>query len=352
MTRSSAASFDEISSRHGCIGRTGSSTALPTRAPYDASMLIASTDVAVGPSLAVAFVGVRGGHEVVEVYVRPTGTPTFEPLRAGHLALTGQWAVVARQRHPHEDPMVVGVMLAKDEADVVADVIASVRGAVGRLYYYADGSTNDAILRLGLGGWASFVPMPPGDRVTDGHRQVLLDAVRSDHASERRPIWVVNVQGDEVYADDLLHHVRLAQREQATVMCAQVATFVLHESQREGWDWSQPLDRRLTHYAWDLGEHAAFVDFPWVHWRPGEHMRAHPHGMYPAKYALARPVRRHCPFRSPEQARARVADRLASGWQPHYANYQDVFMGDVAAGRPVKRYWGWFPEAERVDGIW
>ena len=170
-------------------------------------------------------------------------------------------------------------------------------------------------------------------------------------------MWVVCAQGDEVFRDDLRHHIMLAHVERATVMTCQVATFLLHESQREGWDWALPLAERLTHYIWDYGEHAAHLDFPWIYYNPAEHMRAHPHGIFPGRWARARPVRAHYPFRSPEQALARIADRLCAsaarphGWQPHYENYRSIFVGDLAAGREVKRFHGWFPEAERVEGI-
>jgi hypothetical protein len=313
-------------------------------------------------------VELRDRFEIVEVYVRPAGDESvFEPFTSRHLALEGECVVVARRRHPSNEPRIVGIMLAKDEADAVPEIIGALGKQVDALYYFAgDTATAEAIVRHSRPGWARAVNIPER-RHADGLRQYLLEQARKDAItdSDPRPMWVMNAQGDEIYHDDLRHHIMLAQAERATVMTCQVATFLLHDSQREGWDWTLPLEQRLTHYIWDFGEHAGQLDFPWTYFDPNEHMRAHPHGMFPGKWATARPVRKHYPFRSPEQAQARIADRLKSGWQPHYENYTDVFMGREAvqapgqvvkyfeaAGREIKRYHGWFPEAERTGGVW
>lgn len=304
-------------------------------------------------SIDAAFTSARASYEIVEAYVRPDGEGTvFEPLEERHLLTGGEWALALAPRC--DQPRIIGIMLAKDEADAIPEVIANLSGAIDALYYFAgDEATARAIVASAPNpGWARAVPV--GDVPhADGLRQILLEAVRAD--ADGRPTWVMVVQGDEVYHDDLRKHVLVAHAERATVMTCQVATFLLHESQREGWDWSLPLEQRLTHYIWDFGEHAGFLDFPWVHYVPTEHMRAHPHGLF-GKWAEARPVRKHYPFRSPEQAAARIEDRLRRhkhrplGWQPHYESYRQIFMDAQAAGREVKHYHGWFPEAERPRG--
>lgn len=369
MTRTTASSADEIYSRHSCVARVGDPQAVPAISAYDGLLVAPGIDgmrgEAIGPWLRVAVERIRRSYEIEEIYAlvdRPTGRAEFfEPLCNEHFGRTGEVVIVARQRHPHHMPRVVGIMLAKDEADVIGDVVTSLRPHLDALYYSAGDEATAEALHMTL--WAQGVG---GEPARDGARQALLETARAEAlaAGDRRPMWVMVVQGDEIYHDDLSHHIRLAQLERASVMTCQVATFLLHESQQtavtgkidrqhtEAWYWSQPLAQRLTHYIWDFGEHAGFVDFPWVRYDPSEHMRAHPHGLYPGRYATARPVRKHYPFRSPKQATARIADRLASGWQPHYKNYEKVFMGEVAAGRPVKRYHGWFGEAERTDGIW
>jgi hypothetical protein len=259
------------------------------------------------------------------------------------------------------EPRIVGIMLAKDEADVMPDVIANLEGALDALYYHAGDAETAAVIRAAYRtGWARKVVIPEGVPHTDGLRQYLLEQARRDAVSDNdsRPMWVMVVQGDEIYHDDLRSHVLYAHQIGATMMTCQVATFLLHESQRDGWDWGSPLTKRLTHYIWDFGEHTGFLDKPTIYYDPSVHMRAHPFGTDDGIWSPARPVRKHYPFRTPEQARKRLDDRLRpteqhpDGWQPHYKNYQHVFVGDVAADRPVKRFNGVFPEVYRHPNFW
>lgn len=329
-----------------------------TAGPYAVARIILD-----GPASALveALPRIRAHYELVEIYALDQISQTWAPLSAEHLSLErADWSIIARRRHPSNEPRISGIMLAKDEADAIPDVVGNLGRHLDRLYYFAGDEATDAAIQASAPdpNWARRVPIDGPH--SDGLRQHLLLQARADALTDcdPRPHWIMVVQGDEVYHDDLRQHVHLAQAERATVMTCQVATFLLHESQRDGWDWSLPLDKRLTHYIWDFGEHAGFLDHPWVYYVPGEHMRAHPHGSFPAKYASARPVRKHYPFRSPEQARARIEDRLRKsaahphGWQPHYENYRDVFVGDEAAGKQVKKFHGWFGEAERTEGIW
>ncbi len=361
MIRPCARLLEEIYERHACVCRVAHTDSLPLdTAPYDAIAITAS-DSPVAVSLTEALPPIRVDYEIVEVYVRVRGDDSpFEPLASRHFAREGEWIAIARRRHPSAEPRIVGIMLAKDEADAIPEVIASLTKALDALYYFpGDTATHEAIQASAPAGWAhcvSFVSAFASH--TDGLRQILLEAARADATDDPRPMWVMVVQGDEIYHDDLRQHILCAQTERATAMTCQVATFLLHESQREGWDWTLPLEKRLTHYIWDFGEHAGFLDFPWIYYVRSEHMRAHPHGIFPSKWASARPVRKHYPFRSPAQAHARIEDRLRvslthpNGWQPHYENYRSVFVGDHAAGRQVRNYHGWFGEAERVEGIW
>ncbi len=254
--------------------------------------------------------------------------------------------MVTTQRTPFDDFRCVGIMLAKDESDAIHEVASSLRSSLDALYYRAGDEATGAALAE-FSPWARSVP---GVASTDGYRQKLLEEARVDAriAGDTRPMWVMVVQGDEIYHDDLRRFVSAAHAERATVMSCQVATFLLHESQRDKSDWTQPLNERLNHYIWDFGEHVGFLDFPWIYYDAAEHMRAHPRNLFPARWAKERPVRKHYPFRSPEQAQARIEDRLKSGWQPHYENYRRIYMSDTAAGREIKAYNGSsFPEAER-----
>ncbi len=340
--RKVAHSHDELRERYHCVAQPAD--------PYDTVMIpisVLSSDT---------LQEIRSQNEILDIFVREhVENAVFEPLEARHFtfAFDSECVVIARKRHS-VPPRIVGIMLAKDEADAIPTVLASLADQIDVLYYFAgDVATADAIVANARPGWARAIP-DPKLRHTDGLRHFLLEQARRDAETDGdpRPMWIMNIQGDEVYHDDLRRHIMLAQAERATVMTCQVATFLLHESQREGWDWTLPLEQRLTHYIWDFGEHAGFLDFPWLYYMPSEHMRAHPHGLYPARYASARPVRKHYPFRTPEQARARIEDRLKSGWQPHYENYRDVFLSGKAADRDIKRYHGWFGDAERTEGIW
>lgn len=253
------------------------------------------------------------------------------------------------------EPRIIGIMMSKDEADAAPYVMPPLIASLDALYYFAgDAETAKAIHDASPPGWARAVNMP-NVKHADGLRHYLLEAARKDKGTDGddRPMWVMPVQGDEIYHDDLRAYVLRAHAEGAQVMACQVATFLLHESQREGWDWTQPLATRLTHYIRDFGEHCGFLDGPNIYYVPTDHMRAHPHGIPVGwGYASARPVRKHYPFRSPEQARKRLEDRLKSGWQPHYKNYTDVFMSGTAAGRTIHKFTGDFSVAERSANDW
>ncbi len=178
-------------------------------------------------------------------------------------------------------------------------------------------------------------------------------------SKRRAPTRAQTATHGEIYHDNLRQYILMAHEEGVQVMACQVATFFLHESQREGWDWTQPLATRMTHYVHDFGEHCGFLDGPEICYVPTDHMRAHPHGIPLGwGYASARPVRKHYPFRSPEQARKRIEDRLkprpgqSSGWQPHYHNYEAIFMSGSAAGRPLRPFSGDFSQAERWETDW
>ncbi len=363
MIRPIARSLEEIHERHACVRRVNNvdPLLLPLdTAPYAAITIVASCD-AIAATLTTALPALRADYEVHEIYARVRGDGSlFEPLASRHFAHEGEWVAIARRRHPSNEPRIVGIMLAKDEADAIPEVVPNLTKALDALYYFSgDTATHEAIQASAPAGWAHHVSLVAVYAShTDGLRQILLEAARADAIDDPRPMWVMVVQGDEIYHDDLRQHILRAQTERATAMTCQVATFLLHESQKDGWDWTLPLAARLTHYIWDFGEHAGFLDFPWIYYVPTEHMRAHPHGIFPAKWTSTRPVRKHYPFRTPEQAKARIEDRLRvslthpHGWQPHYKNYRDVFVGSNVAGREVKNYHGWFGEAERVEGIW
>lgn len=252
-------------------------------------------------------------------------------------------------------PRIVGIMMAKDEADAIPEVLPSLIAALDVLYYSAgDDDTAKAIDAHSPPGWARSVTTPNVPR-TDGIRHYLLEAARADKRSDKdyRAMWVLPVQGDEIYHDEIRPLIFAAHAEGAQVMATQVATFLLHESQREGWDWTQPLSTRLTHYIRDFGEHMGFLDDTHISYNPTDHMRAHPHGLPVGRgYATKRPIRKHYPFRSPEQARKRLEDRIKSGWQPHYKNYTDVFMSGIAAGRTIYKFNGDWTEAERRSNDW
>lgn len=252
-------------------------------------------------------------------------------------------------------PRVVGIMMAKDEADAIPYVLPPLIAALDMLYYFAgDAATGAAIHAASPPGWARAVVMPNVPHA-DGLRHYLLQAARADKITDHddRPMWVMPVQGDEIYHDDLRAHVFKAHEQGARVIACQVATFLLHESQREGWDWTLPLSTRLTHYIHDFGEHTGFLDGPEIHYVPTDHMRAHPHGIPVGwGYSTLRPIRKHYPFRSPEQARKRIEDRLKSGWQPHYENYKDIFLSGTAAGRVIHKFNGDFSAAERMASDW
>lgn len=359
--RAECRSIEEISRHWGCPVR--SMEELRSVLPYELAAYYGRGSLRSALDTTIPIL--RRDYELTEIYVRVLEQPTFWNFTPRHFDLfppetKWEWVAVVRGRDYHAPPRIVGIMLAKDEADIIPDVLRHLSQHLDALYYFAgDDKTAACVAACAPSGWARAVCIPPNLPHADGLRQYLLAAARYDNqvAGDMRPMWIIVVQGDEIYHDDLRRYVLRAHEERSTMMTCQVATFLLHESQRDGWDWSKPLNERLTHYIWDFGEHTGFLDHPWDWYDIQEHMRAHPHDTFPEIFAPARPVRKHYPFRSPTQARARIADRLRAtpdrtqGWQPHYKNYEQIFVGDIAAGREVHRFQGDFPEAERIRGF-
>ncbi|TAL40821.1 MAG: hypothetical protein EPN91_12275, partial [Salinibacterium sp.] len=171
-----AQSVDEIRVRHGVTG--------PALEPYAAA--IVSGEGPVHATLDPALLRVRDGHEVVEVYVRLAayaGLPplrVYEPLCSRHLALNGEWVIVARKRHLNNEPRIVGIMLSKDEDDVANEVIPSLAQWLDALYFFAgDQATHDAIIKHAPEGWARAIPDPRLPH-SDGLRHFLLEQARRD----------------------------------------------------------------------------------------------------------------------------------------------------------------------------
>ena len=352
-----AKDVDEIYFRHEAIKVIHDKNEVVGDVTFEGVVILApgtvvSLNISLGPL--ILFIE-DNDFTVEEVYVRPLGMDVFVPITGELFSFRGNFAIVCRRNSLVSGQRRAGILMAKDEADIIEDVLVGLSNWIDYLY----GSIGDeATLNVAKKCQHLFRECFLFERIsqvcTDGFRQALLELARNKkvESCDNRPMWVFAVQGDEIYHDDMQHHIRLAEAGHHTAMTCQVATFVMHKSQENGWDWTKPIDKRFTHYIWDFGEFIGWKDRPWIYYSQDEHMRATPHGIWPARWSPARPIRKHYPFRSPEQAKIRIADRLTSGWQPHYKNYVDIFMEEQVANRPIKIFHGWFPEVERTEGIW
>lgn len=283
-------------------------------------------------------------HEIIEkMYRDSTFLESINFISNGEESET----LLVIDTHVH-DIVLIGLLQTRNEVDFISEVLDNLSKNLDVVYALdmSDDGTDEIIRNHSIVRELLRPEDIPKTKMTDGCKKYLLDHARRDWPNRTR--WIFNVQGDELFESDLHETVLLAEKEGATRINVQVPTFILHKSQRDFFEREEHINKSpvdyMTHYIWGGGEYAGAKDFPWIYFNPEVHMKNHPFGIFPSRMLNKWPVRRHYPMRSPQQTEARIQDRLASGWQPNFINYQDIFFENEANGLEMKKYYGWFPE--------
>lgn len=208
--------------------------------------------------------------------------------------------------------MNIGLLLTYNEADVIDEMMEANRGSVDAIFAL-DGSDDGTAERLARYPEIELLlrdrDVAPGARVRDHHRQVLLDAARDRYGEGH---WYTLMHGDEIFHDDPRSVAEDAERRGAAIVNWAVMQFFLHPGDEDA-DTNAPVQERVRWYSPLWVEVRQFRGRPGARYRPGEHGRVFPHGVGWKPYGRM-PILKHYPYRSPEQARRRLASMAERGF--------------------------------------
>lgn len=242
-----------------------------------------------------------------------------------------------------EGPLNIGLLMTYNEADIVEEMLRHNGPGVDAIFAL-DGSDDGTAELLAAHPLVRLVlrdeDVAPGGRVRDHHRQALLDAARAAYGHGH---WYTLMHGDELFHDDP-RQVAAAAREQGARRVNWAAMqFFLREG--EPHDPAAGVQENVRWYSPFWVEVRQFRDNPGAHYREGEHGRVFPHGVGLMPY-LKMPILKHYPYRSEEQARARLAamqGRGFSGTSVEAAVYRERYAPEY---RVARRFEGDFGEYE------
>jgi hypothetical protein len=248
--------------------------------------------------------------------------------------------------------MNIGLLMTYNEADIIEEMMDANRGQVDTIFAL-DGSDDgtDAI----LAGYSEVElllrdeEVAPGSRVRDHHRQVLMDAAHERYGTGH---WFTLMHGDEIFHDDARTIAEHAEQQGARRVNWAAMQFFLHPDDEAGFDATLPVQQRVRWYS--------------PFWVEVRQFRSSPTSRYPTRHGVVvpegvgwrpfhkMPIFKHYPFRSPEQARARLATMRARGFSGTGSGEsgKDSVEGSVFrprygdAYRRVKRFDGDFGECE------
>lgn len=264
--------------------------------------------------------------------------------------------------------MNIGLLMAKDEADVIQEVLdEAARQGIGSVYALCgDQATLDIVRDHPSTDFAildSEAPQP----VTDGARGLLYNQAVKDHGTGH---WMFALHGDEIFHGSVPRTLGAIDTSKHNILYALQATFVFHESERatidEEDETASVQDRRRWCF-FCYREPRAFFNAPGMHYDPGLKRRVYPYwdpddgGWRIAPQLL---FVKNYPARTPEQFRARIKDRVERDWAPPYERFlprlfintlgdamPDADNPDIYAG-PLQRFDGAFHLHEKTDHFW
>lgn len=234
-----------------------------------------------------------------------------------------------------ESPRVVAMMMCRNEADMVAESLASMVNWGVKRIVVQDGNSTDGTWEIVRGLRCAGVELdayqePPSERFREDKRQLMYNRARDNWSFD----WVISVDADELYLTDPLAAIRLADDEGALAVQPFIPQFCLTlDDLRNGAlveDSSIPYRDRRRWYAWGWREMHIWKEHPDLRYYPDEERGVHRDPTMPNsadyRYLFDRrsrkcdkqgvPVQGHYPWRSVAQGVTKMRDRLGRG--PHY----------------------------------
>jgi len=263
---------------------------------------------------------------------------------------------------------VVGLMMTRNEADIIEEVLASWRRLAIPILALddSDDGTLD-LLRRDPNVFALRQTDICGRRSSGSVHwmyQVLLDEKRRRFGHDT---WVLISLGDEIWYHHPLKIVRDMEREGAVILRCRMCNHLLHPEDRDRWDfdrgaWREPFASwarvdRVPYYTAHWFESRGFLDRPGLTYRIWPAWTRRDAGVLPknlrGREYSRHPLIRHHSVRDPVQAIARAKDRVERGFQEAYRPYyyqkspRDVFYPSFDDGAiALRKFTGTYDEYE------
>jgi len=227
--------------------------------------------------------------------------------------------------------MLIGLLVTRNEEDIIEEVLNEYKKHFDAILAFdmSDDRTGEIIQSFDIVKYYTDCEKSgiPREFLRDGVRQLLLARAQEMHSYDG---WIFSLQGDEIFHGEVKEIVEIAETEKANLINCLVANFLIHTSERVSICFEDPkrsIQERRLWYFFSLPENAGFKNQRGLYFLWFEHKRIIPYG---AQWKLCSKliIRKHYPFRTPEQARKRIEDRVASGWQDNYRDIESVFIDD------------------------
>lgn len=225
---------------------------------------------------------------------------------------------------PYNKP-VIGILLSKDDGDIIADVMTEYNKYFDAIYCI-DASTDNSLDIIRSFNKVRYAVSEKelginGAMLKDGIRQLLLSRIQDEYGYDG---WIFPIHTDEMYVGNPRNAVAAAEADRCNVINCLIAHFIMHKDDAENADKPNIVDRKLWYFMGQC-ENAAFKNQPHIYYNFFEHMRVLPHGIRPFIVSGKVLIRRHYNQRTEDQLRARIKNRLETGWQPAYRALENNF---------------------------
>ena len=210
------------------------------------------------------------------------------------------------------DVRVFGLTLAKNEGDIIGQMLDAASTFCERIFVYDLGSTDNTweIVESRAGNGV-VVPWRKEDiAYHNGRRARMFNAF---HDTVRPGDWWLRLDADEFYDEDPRPILAAAERDRCHVVCSKHIQFYYTDTDYQAWeageetieDRARPIRLRRRYYRVNSSEPMFFR-----HRRGMEWDERYPSPFRMGLYAKQRVFVRHYQFRDPVQMEQRIRDRL------------------------------------------